>query len=123
MKPETKRAMLAQPIEIQREIIALLAGAMEPMEFVAALQEEDGSYSDDGMKIFELMQPDDESRDAIEEEIQNEYTDHADRLHEAICEGRKQDAIDILNAILPAANLRSVSTQNSLFPHRVEMDF
>lgn len=42
-----------------------------------------------------------------------------DRLHEAICEGRKQDAIDILNDILPDANLRPAKIQNSLFPDRV----
>lgn len=42
-----------------------------------------------------------------------------DRLHEAICEGRKQDAIDILADMFPDHALRSVRDQNALFPNRV----
>lgn len=42
----------------------------------------------------------------------------ADRLHEAICEGRRDDAIDILNE-LSEWRLRSVAEQHNLFPDRV----
>jgi hypothetical protein len=42
----------------------------------------------------------------------------ADRLHDAICEGRRQDAIDILNDIT-GGQLRSVREQRNLFPGRV----
>lgn len=42
----------------------------------------------------------------------------ANRLHEAICEGRRDDAIDILNEIT-GDNLRNVATQRNLFPDRV----
>lgn len=59
-------------------------------------------------------------RGDIRDEIEAEFLTEADRLHEAICEGRKQDAIDILNKILPAANLRPAHIQNDLFPNRVE---
>lgn len=42
----------------------------------------------------------------------------AERLHEAICEGRRDDAIDILNEIT-GDNFRNVATQRNLFPDRV----
>lgn len=40
------------------------------------------------------------------------------RLHEAICEGRRQDAIDILNE-MSEWRLRSVSEMHNLFPERI----
>lgn len=39
-------------------------------------------------------------------------------LHDAICEGRRQDAIDILNEVT-GDNYRSVREQANLFPGRV----
>lgn len=42
----------------------------------------------------------------------------ASRLHDAICEGRRQDAIDILNDITNGQH-RSVREQRNLFPDRV----
>lgn len=47
-----------------------------------------------------------------------DFNADADRLHDAICEGRRQDAIDILNDIVDGG-LRSVREQNNLFPDRV----
>lgn len=41
-----------------------------------------------------------------------------ERLHEAICEGRHQDAIDIL-AEATNSNLRSLSSMKNLFPNRI----
>lgn len=57
-------------------------------------------------------------RDAEGEDDDEKQSDlqDIDLLHEAICEGRKQDAIDILNDLFPNANLRRVDTQNHLFP-------
>ncbi len=43
---------------------------------------------------------------------------HADALHDAICEGRRQDAIDIINAVTGGA-YRSVAEQRNLFGDRV----
>lgn len=40
------------------------------------------------------------------------------RLHEAICENRRDDAIDILNE-MSEWRLRSVAEQRNLFPDRV----
>lgn len=46
------------------------------------------------------------------------FADAANRLHDAICEGRRQDAIDILNDVT-GENYRSVAEQRNLFPDRV----
>lgn len=53
----------------------------------------------------------------LERKIKLDAADHA-RLHEAICEGRRQDAIDILNEISDD-QFRSVREQHNLFPDRV----
>ena len=119
MKPETKRAMLAQPVEIQQEIIALLAETMTTQDFVEALENTDGDWTTDGELIADFIS-DAAERGDIRDEIMSEFITEADRMHEAICEGRKQDAIDILNAILPEAGLRPAHVQNDLFPNRVE---
>jgi hypothetical protein len=42
----------------------------------------------------------------------------AERLHEAICEGRRQDAIDILSD-MTNAHFRSVAQQKNLFGDRI----
>ncbi len=42
----------------------------------------------------------------------------ANRLHDAICEGRRQDAIDILNDVTGGC-YRSLADQRNLFPDRV----
>ena len=119
MKPETKRAMLAQPVEIQQEIIALLAETMTVEDFVAAFYAENGETTEGGDAIIDHICEDQDNPDR-REEIEAEFISEADRIHEAICEGRKQDAIDILNAILPDAGLRPAHVQNDLFPNRVE---
>ncbi len=119
MKPETKKAMLAQPVEIQQEIISMLADAITTQQFVEALEDADGDWTESGAAIAEYISDDVEGSD-VRDEITSEFITEADRLHEAICEGRKQDAIDILNAILPEAGLRPAHVQNDLFPNRVE---
>jgi len=60
-----------------------------------------------------------ELQDALQDTTAEIAMGWLDRLHEAICEDRKQDAIDILNEEFPNANLRSVKTQSRLFPNRV----
>lgn len=119
MKPETKRVMLAQPVEIQQEIIALIAEALSDEQFVDALYDIEGEVTKAGDKIIEFILQSQDA-DSIRDEIEAEFINEADRLHEAICEGRKQDAIDILNKILPDAGLRSAHDQINLFPNRVE---
>jgi len=111
--------MLAQPVEIQQEIIALLAETMTTQDFVEALENTDGDWTTDGELIADFIS-DAAERGDIRDEIMSEFITEADRMHEAICEGRKQDAIDILNAILPEAGLRPAHVQNDLFPNRVE---
>lgn len=46
------------------------------------------------------------------------FGENADAMHDAICEGRRQDAIDALNYVT-GGNYRSVAEQHNLFPSRV----
>lgn len=46
------------------------------------------------------------------------FADDAERLHIAICEGRRDDAIDILNEITGDRH-RSIREQRNLFPDRI----
>lgn len=41
------------------------------------------------------------------------------RLYDAICEGRRTDAIDSLKLIFPAAKFRTLAEQRNLFPDRI----
>lgn len=50
--------------------------------------------------------------------LSKEISAIASRIHEAICEGRRQDAIDILNEIT-GDHFRSVAEQHNLFPDRI----
>ena len=116
MKKETADHIQEMDVEKQKELVAFLAKVMDAESFCEALETVSDTLTPDGLAVFEEML----SRwpnDADEEKASLDMD--ADRLHEAICEGRKQDAIDILNDIIPSANLRPVSTQNSLFPNRV----
>lgn len=40
-------------------------------------------------------------------------------VYDAICEGRRQDAIDALQRVFPGYQFRSVAEQRNLFPERV----
>lgn len=105
-------------------------GVIEEFDkFSARLKDVDGASEDDTKEISAVI---DEigglCRDASVglDELHGELraddgveTGDVDALHEAICEGRKQDAIDILNRIFPEANLRTVAAQSNLFPDRV----
>ncbi|TPM39349.1 hypothetical protein FJ951_26950 [Mesorhizobium sp. B2-2-3] len=97
-------------------------------EFLAAIKEHNvwndvrKMAIDDAIDLQEVVAKDDHD-DAIanlEKEIAQapDFTDDADRLHDAICEGSRQDAVDILNDITNG-RLRSVREQRNLFPDRV----
>ena len=123
MKPETRAAMLKQPLAIKQEIIALLADDLDASDFCDALMDKDG-LTDDGEEIRDELADDDE-REAWLDEVKGDLADQFTPIHEAICEGRKQDAIDMPVAIIPTSvnYWRSVAEQNRLFPDRVQFDF
>lgn len=88
------------------------------------LAENDPGISDDlVVDVIEIVEAIDRNVTGINnalDRLQDDVTPaDVDRLHEAICEGRKQDAIDILNEMHPDANLRSAAAQANLFPNRV----
>ena len=114
MKPETEKAILARSNEEKQEIIALLAKHMEPDLFVGALIKDDSidELSDAGAKIWAEIDALVDEPDAILSD------DDATRLHDAICEGRRNDAIYILRDIT-GEFYRDVEAQNNLFPDRV----
>lgn len=118
MKPETAAALRNLDRRQRVELVAFMADLMSAEEFVEALEHKPGDARDTVLtKDGEL----------ITNHLLESYFDHlvdvetpeVDQLHEAICEGRQQDAVDLLTAIT-GFDFRSVSTQNRLFPHRVE---
>ena len=115
MKPETEEALRARTKEQMQEIVRLMADELDAEDFVAALCD-DGDLTGDGDEIFEYL--------ATEFGLSSEQIlteDMADRLHEAICEGRRQDAVDLLNEIT-GRHHRTVEAQENLFPHRAPGD-
>jgi hypothetical protein len=122
MKPETRKALIALSVEAKREVIVLLAQHMSAQEFSLAFFDEDGDPSTEGALIIQECANDVESESDVRDEIMSELVSDADILHAAICEGRKQDAIDLLNKLIPEANLRPAKVQNHLFPDRVQLD-
>jgi hypothetical protein len=63
-----------------------------------------------------------EDIEAVLDEMSIDAEPDLDAIHEAICEGRKQDALDLLSDMFPKANFRRVADQNRLFPDRVIKD-
>ena len=112
MKPEMEKGLRAADIQTQVEIVELLAEIMPPGKFVDALLAEDLTLTDDGEKIAVALPID------HDELVADFFGDDIHRLHDAICEGRRQDAVDIL-ASITGEKLRSVSAQHNLFPERV----
>lgn len=115
MKPETATALRKLDRRQRIELVTFMLELMDADEFVAAMAHETkkDELSDDG--------------DAVFQELLNEYGDHLvdtnvierdiDLAHEAICEGRRQDAIDILADAL-GFEFRPAYAQDRLFPHR-----
>lgn len=110
MKPEAEKGLRDAPNELRQEIIRLLAELMPAGLFVGALTDDDGDLTLDGQDIA----------NHLTDEFQDEPINHrdADALHDAICEGRRQDAIDMLSSI-SGSYFRSVAQQRNLFPDRV----
>ena len=126
MKPATRSALIGLSVAAKQEIVALLSQHLEPGEFVESLADGKGSLTEHGAAIQSEIADDDpaEVRDAWLAEVKADLADQFTPIHEAICEGRKQDALDLLVAIIPTGVVwRSVDSQNHLFPHRVVLDF
>lgn len=85
--------------------VAILAEELDAEDFVEGL--EDGNdLSRRGEKIYEQMSLHFEPN-----------ADLGGLIHEAICEGRSQDAIDLLGE-MTGEQFRTVEAQTNLFPHR-----
>lgn len=115
MKPETAAALRKLDSRQACELVAFMAELMPPEEFCNALNvpakdESSDTLSEHGSPIY------DELIERFSEDIPREML-RLDELHEAICEGRAQDALDIL-IDATGENLRPARQQNYLFPHR-----
>lgn len=121
MKQQTADFIRAMPLDKQQEIVRFMAQIMSVIEFCDALEKprkasDDPELSSDGKAILDKLT---ERHQAEAIDLEEALADYVDPMHEAICEGRAQDALDLLNAAVPSAHLRDVATQNRLFPHRV----
>lgn len=118
MKADTAAAIAALKTEGKQELVRYLGDLMRPEEFVASFLRDpkDGGedYTDKGEKIAEAFA---DMSDAVS--IGGLQT-VADELHAAICEGRRQDAVDILTRELPLS-LMPVRAYINLFPNRIEL--
>lgn len=111
MKPETEKGLREASNELRREIIAFLADRMPAKEFARALHGAGGDLTSDGSEILDALQ------DGLEADPELS-SDDAGRLYDAICEGRRDDAIEIL-AEITGERFRSIREQHNLFPDRV----
>jgi hypothetical protein len=127
MKPATRSSLIGLSVAAKQEVVALLSQHLEPGEFVEALADGKGNLTEQGAAIQSEISDDDdpkETRDAWLAEVKANLADQFTPIHEAICEGRKQDALDLLFAIVPTGvTWRTADVQNHLFPHRVILDF
>ncbi len=114
MKPETEKALRAASTELRQEILSLLADLMTAEDFVAPFTDLDDELTVCGLEILDAFR---EIADDDEPEIS---LGQIDRLHEAICDGRKQDAVDILSDISGRREW-SVDEYANLFPGRVTL--
>ena len=117
MKPETEKGLRAASRETQIEIVKLLSEILTADSFVQGLTRGDDheTLTADGEAIFEGLSEQFGDDDPTLDESQ------LVRLHEAICENRKEDAIDVLREV-SGEYLRTVPEQKHLFPGRYEPD-
>lgn len=114
IQEDTKASIRDKPLSYRQALLRFIYSTMAAGEFASAFwDDEKNEWSATAGAIA----------DAFEAELPEPPpyelpADHAVRLHEAICEGRRQDAIDALNDIA-GDNYRSVAEQHSLFPGRV----
>lgn len=117
MKSETEKALRQMDPAKQVELVRFMADIMATETFMQALHKppSDGpELSDDGDAVFsELLE-----HYGGHLFDRYEYAPDFDRLHEAICENRAQDAVDILTEIT-GTDFRPVSAHSYLFPDRV----
>lgn len=116
LKSETQAAIRAMGIDSRQNLLRFIYSTMTASEFVGAFEHDDGSFTDDGNSIADAFEA--EIPDA--EPDNSEFELAAERLHEAICEGRRQDAVDILNEVTDL-NFRTVAAQMNLFPDRITL--
>lgn len=116
MKPQTEKALRGLDRRQRIELVAFMADICTTDEFIDALHKDQNRanvLSSDG--------------EAVYSELLTTYGDHLidrdeaegdfDRMHEAICEGRAQDALDLL-ASITGLDFRPAAVQNRLFPAR-----
>lgn len=114
IKQETKIALREKPLEYRQALLRFVYTTMSADDFAGAFWDADAEvWTDEADEIAEAFEAEIAEPDA-------NYLDASDatRLHEAICEGRRQDAIDILNEISDE-RFRSVCEQHNLFPDKV----
>jgi hypothetical protein len=118
MKPETAAALRKLDVRQSIELVRFMAELMSPQDFCDALLQTPKEPGD-GYNLSA-------NGDPIYAELLERFGGHLidpddlkiDQLHEAICEGRAQDVLDILTEAT-RENLRPVRDQNYLFPDRV----
>lgn len=118
MKPETEKAIRGMDALKRMELLELLFEISTPQEWQLAMCSHDAprELSDKGGQIYNQLLVDHGS-DLIDPD-EPEFKADCERLHEAICEGRAQDALDLL-ADITGGEFRDVKAQNFLFPDRV----
>lgn len=117
MKPETAKALRQMDPEKQVELVRFMADIMATETFVQGLHKGRPAaelLSDDGEAVFAELLSDHGGHLFDRDEAAPDF----ERLHEAICEHRAQDAIDILTSIT-GTDYRPASVHEFLFPRRV----
>lgn len=113
LKQETRDAIRKLSADDKQALVAFMGDIMSAVDFAHAFRDADGDWTGDGENIADAFEA-----EIPEAEDAPDFDAEADRLHDAICEGRRQDAIDILNAVT-GGQYRSVREQRNLFPDRV----
>lgn len=111
LKPETQAAIQKMPLENRQNLLRFILTTMDAAKFAAAFCDADGDLTETGDQVAEAF------GNKLPDEFEEE---NCDRLHEAICEGRRQDAVDLLNEITGMSR-RSVAAQMNLFPDRITL--
>lgn len=115
IKEETKTAIREKPLDYRQALLRFIYSTMTATEFADAFWDTaEDEWSDSAQEIADAFEADLPEPDPWEMD-----GDDASRMHDAICEGRRDDAIAILQELFPYERLRSVAEQRNLFPDRV----
>lgn len=115
VKQSTRDAIKDKSLAYRQEMIRFLFSTMDAVEFSESFWDfKNECWNDDAEEIAdafgaELPEPEGDYIDV----------DTAERMHEAICEGRRDEAIDLLRECFTEYRLRPVSEQRNLFPDRI----